>query len=276
MSRAIHDSSAQRRVEMLAKVLHHPDPSQLLFQIAEIAGNETYVRHGVRVKEGDVVLDVGANVGVAAAYFALICQAGLVHCFEPVPPVFELLRENVGHLPVCVLHCQGLSAVGGRVPITYYRGGDAMSGCYADPSRDRELVRTVLLKTGLSAEEADVRLAGRYEPQTLTCELRRLSSFLREAALSRVDLLKIDVERAELDVLAGIEESDWPRIEQVVIEVHDEGGRAAAIEQQLVKRGFSVAADQEEAMRGTSVRMLYAVRSRGENAIRRRGHVPDR
>jgi FkbM family methyltransferase len=247
-------------------MLHHPDPSQLLFQIREIAGEETYLRHGVTVAEEDLVIDVGANVGVAAAFFALICGAGTVHCFEPVQPVFEVLEQNVGHLSACVLHQEGLSSSPCRVPITYYPNAAAMSGLYADPSRDRALVRAVLVSSGLSTEEADDRLAGMFEPQTLSCELRPLSSFLREQGIARVDLLKIDVERAELDVLDGIEESDWPKIEQLVMEVHDDDGRAGAIQRTLTSRGFRVACDQEEAMQGTSIRMLYAIRASGASA----------
>ncbi len=241
-------------------MLRHPDPSQLPFQISEIAGEETYLRHGVTVAEGDVVLDVGANVGVAAAFFAVICGAGTVHCFEPVQPVFEVLRQNVGHISACVLHQEALSYTDGRVPITYYPGAAAMSGLYADPSRDREFVRTVLLNHGISSEDADDQLAGRYEPETLQCQLRTLSSVLREEKLGRVDLLKIDVERAELDVLDGIEAHDWPKIEQVVMEVHDEHGRAETIRSALTLRGFRVSCDQEEAMHGTSIRMVYAIR----------------
>jgi hypothetical protein len=75
-----------------------------------------------------------------------------------------------------------------------------------------------------------------------------------------VTLLKIDVERAELDVLAGIDEGDWPKIEQAAIEVHDEEGRGAAIAAALAGRGFRVALEQDARMRGTSVRMLYATR----------------
>ncbi len=253
--------AAQRRVDTLVELLRHPDPSQLLFQINEIARDETYLRHGVRISEGDVVLDVGANVGVAAAYFALVRGAGLVHCFEPVPPVFQLLHENVGHLEACVLHELALGDRVGRAGLTYYPAADAMSGLYADPGRDRELVRTVLVNRGVSPEEAVERLAGRFEPQMFSCELRTLSSILQEEQLASVDLVKIDVERAEPEVLAGLEESDWPRIKQMVIEVHDEDGRADAIAELLATQGFDVANDQEEAMCGTSVRMLYAVRS---------------
>lgn len=250
----------ETRVGTLAAMLRHPDPSQLLFQVAEIAGDLTYLRHGIEVHEGDVVLDVGANVGVAAAFFAEQCGAATVHSFEPVAPIFEVLSANVRHLSACVLHAYGLSANATSTTITYYPGASAMSGLYAEPARDRDLVLTVLTQQGLSRPEAEAQLAGRYEPQTLTCELRTLSSFLNASGPPRVDLLKIDVERAELDVLRGIDDKDWPRIRQVAMEVHDEGGRAATVARILRERGFVVARDQELPMRGTAVAMLYARR----------------
>jgi 31-O-methyltransferase len=251
----------QARIEALGARLHHYDTSQLLFQLAEIAGDRCYLRHGVAVGPGDVVLDVGANVGVAAAFFAAECGAARVHSFEPVAPVFALLRENVGDLPACVAHPYGLSRAAGEAPITFYRGAAAMSGLYADPARDRELVRTALGNLGVSGAAAEAELEHRYEPETLTCELRTLSAVLAEYALERVDLLKIDVERAELDVLAGLAEPDWPRIRQVVVEVHDEDGRLGALAGDLRGRGFTVTAEQEPAMRDTGVRILYAVRA---------------
>lgn len=240
--------------------LRHHDPSQLLFQISEIVGDRAYLRHGVVVREGDVVLDVGANVGVAATFFASQCGAGAVHCFEPVSPICELLRENVRGLPACSVHEFGLSSTAGRASITYYPGAAAMSGLYADPGRDRALVRRVMINLGFSEADADERLQGRYEPQILSCELRTLSSFMRDRKLGGIDLLKIDVERAELDVLEGIEEADWPKVGQIAIEVHDEGGRLADIDRLLAGRGFRVKTEQEPAMRGTPVLMLYATR----------------
>lgn len=206
------------------------------------------------------MLDVGANVGVAAAFFALECGARTVHCFEPVRPVFELLRRNLRDVPSCVLHEQGLSRMPGRARITYYPRAAAMSGLYADPARDRALVATALGNLGVPREEVDVRLEGAYQVRTLTCELTTLSSFLREEGLDHVDLLKVDVERAELDVLAGIDEADWPKISQTVIEVHDEDGRCTKLARELRERGFRVTLDQDPVMRGTQVRVLYAAR----------------
>lgn len=252
--------SRQERVNLVAGLVSHPDPTQLVFQVAEIAGDQIYLRHGVSVEPGDLVLDVGANVGVAAVYFGAVCHAGRVHSFEPVGPVFEILRANVAGLAACRVHHHGLAARGGSLPFTYYPGASAMSGLYANPERDRALVRTVLINRGLSDREADQQLADRYRPETLSCQVRTLSSVLREQEIAQVKLLKIDVERAELDVLRGIEEGDWPKIEQVVIELHDEDGRSQTVGADLRRRGFRVTCEDEAQMRGTSVRMLYAAR----------------
>ncbi len=93
-----------------------------------------YLQRGISVGEGDVVLDVGANVGVAAIFFASVCRAGVVHSFEPVAPVFELLSENIRQFSACRAHPYGLSRASGEAEITYYPGASAMSGLYADPS----------------------------------------------------------------------------------------------------------------------------------------------
>lgn len=244
----------------LARVLRHPEPAQLWFQLAEIVGKRTYLRHGVSVREGDVVLDVGANVGVAAAFFASECRAGLVHSFEPVEPLFRLLEENLREFPACIAHGYGLSRAPGEAEITYYPGAGAMSSVYADTHEDRERVRTFLVNSGVPEARAGEQLRGLDNAVKLRCELRTLSSVLREESIERVDLVKIDVEKAELDVLDGIEEGDWSRIGQMVIEVHDERDRLARMSAALARRGFSIATEQDAAWAGTPMHMLYATR----------------
>jgi hypothetical protein len=105
-----------------------------------------------------------------------------------------------------------------------------------------------------------VSLEGRYRAVALACQLRTLSSILREQSLDQVDLLKIDVEKAELDVFRGLDEPDWSRIKQVVVEVHDEDDRCARIATLLGDHGFAVTSDQDDTMRGTAIHLLYGIR----------------
>ena len=80
--------------------------------------------------------------------------------------------------------------------------------------------------------------------------------------LLSIDLVKIDVEGSEQEVLRGIAPGDWPKIRQLVVEVHDLDGRAAELAAMLRGRGYRVTVAQTgwavHAVFG--VVMLYAVR----------------
>lgn len=96
---------------------------------------------------------------------------------------------------------------------------------------------------------------------TVPCELLSVSDVIRQLGLERVDLLKIDVERAELAVLAGVGEEAWPLVAQVSMEVHDLDGRLAEVEALLRARGMaSVVSAQPEALRGSSLHVVWATR----------------
>jgi 31-O-methyltransferase len=85
-----------------------------------------------------------------------------------------------------------------------------------------------------------------------------------------VDLLKVDVERAELAVLRGLAPEDWPSVRQVALEAHGGGKRGAEsggdaalgdVRALLRRAGFAdVAAEQDAALAGTNLYNLYAVR----------------
>jgi FkbM family methyltransferase len=242
------------------RMLQHYDRKQLLFQVHETMRERTYLRHGVDVRPGDVVFDVGANVGVAAVFFAAECHAGLVHSFEPVEPLFELLLANTEPYEACVAHSYGLSDRTREATIGYYPTAAAMSGLYTDPDADAEFVRTCLMNRGATRDEAERAVSGSYQQVTLQCSLRRTSDVLSALEVDQIDLLKIDVEKAELEVLRGIADSDWPRIKQVAAEVHDDQGRLTEVTSLLRHHDFDVVAEQDAVMRGTNLCMVFGTR----------------
>jgi 31-O-methyltransferase len=247
-------------MEILRGKLNHPDPPQLWYQLREVVEARTYLQHGVEVDPGALVLDVGANVGVAAAFFAVECGAVAVHCFEPVPRIYAQLCENIQSFSACIPHPYGISSRRGTRTLTFYPRDWAISGEHAEPAADRARLRTALLNLGVPEQEAEQRLDGRFVTQRVSCEVRSISDVLEEESIERVDLLKIDVEGSEREVLAGIQDADWPRIRQVVAEVHLGEEYSAQAIQTLEDRGFRVIVDQDPAMRGTAIEMLYALR----------------
>ena len=93
--------------------------------------------------------------------------------------------------------------------------------------------------------------------------VQTVSDVLTELDVTRVDLMKIDVEGAELDVLEGIGASDWQRIKQIVVEVHNVDGRVERIVGMLREQGFNVTIDQEDRplKKLLQIHMVYARRS---------------
>jgi acyl carrier protein len=114
---------------------------------------------------------------------------------------------------------------------------------------------------------ADDLLEARFRSEPFQCRLRPLSSVIAECEVEWIDLLKIDVQKAELEVLAGLREEHWPIVGQIVMEVHDLDGRLERIVQLLEERGFRVAVEQDELLRGSVLYNLFAVREgRSETA----------
>lgn len=101
------------------------------------------------------------------------------------------------------------------------------------------------------------------QQQKHVCEMTTVSDIMQDEGLSRIDLLKIDVERAELDVLLGITDAHWKLISQVVLEVHDIRGRLEKVSQILkYTAGFScVTVTQDEALIGSTLYNVYASRT---------------
>jgi amino acid adenylation domain-containing protein/non-ribosomal peptide synthase protein (TIGR01720 family)/FkbM family methyltransferase len=227
----------------------------------EIFTEGSYFRHGVELAEGACVVDVGANIGLFTLYVKQRFPASRVLAFEPIPAIFDKLRANVSlhGLQVELFPC-ALAEREGSAPFTFYAGWSAMSGRYADAEDEQSVTRTILAHDRLGAADIEDLTAGRFAGEVVECPLRTLSQILRDNQVEWVDLLKIDVEKSELDVLQGIAEEDWSRIGQIVIEVHDRGGRLEAVRSLLAGKGFTVAVEQDTFLAGTPIFNLYCVR----------------
>ena len=97
--------------------------------------------------------------------------------------------------------------------------------------------------------------------RTVECELTTISRAIVEHDLPRIDLLKVDCEGGELSVLQGIEDVHWPRIGQVVVEVHDLDGRLAQVSDLLTRHGLTrITARKEDGFEDTPLINVYASR----------------
>jgi 31-O-methyltransferase len=227
----------------------------------EVFGARCYMRHGIELHDGDCVFDVGANIGMSALFFHREHSGVRIFAFEPSPAASECLKANVGlhSIDAHVFEC-GLSQESGTAEFTFYPGNTVLSGFHADLETDRSTTWTFMVNSGFAPRHADMFLGSMFKKVTFPCPLRTLSEIIDEQRVERIDLLKIDVEKSEKEVLAGIRPEHWKLIQQLAIEVHNEAGGLDEMRRLLAEHGFQVAFEQDPLLKGTALFNLFATR----------------
>lgn len=234
----------------------------------ELFEDQLYLSHGISLHDGDCVFDVGANIGIFTLFAQHARQNLKTYAFEPNPVAFDKLRLNMERygLQTHLFQC-GLSDQEKLAQFTFYPQASVMSGFYPDTSEEKQLFKTFMLnqpsKTGDDqrvelGEFADELTEARFASEDFTCALKTVSQIIGEHKIDRIDLLKIDVEKSEVDVLKGIAEDDWNKIRQIVIEVHDLEQRVESTLGLLRRHGFNV--QEAELVEGTGVYNYFATR----------------
>ena len=269
------DQHAEDRLRQLPNGLRvmELDRAETDHMYEEIFTRQVYFQHGISIPLDALVIDAGANIGLFSLAIATSHPAARVIAFEPAAPTAAVLRANLranGCANVTV-RVQGLSDRSGTAILTWYRHASGLSSFH--PSHDDEhatLMSIVahhtaqgVIPPGHELQEqapdlADAKLAS----EQLPCTLARLSDILDADSISTVDLLKIDVQRAELEVLAGIDTRHWPRIIQIAAEVHDIDGRVDQVSKFLAKRGYVVETGQDPVLAAPGLRYVYARRDK--------------
>ncbi len=241
--------------------------SETEFMGREIFADRVYLQDGITLPDHACVFDVGANIGLFAIFAAQACRDPRVFAFEPLPPLLDLLRRNLhAHdIRAEILPC-GAGAAAGTAPFSYYPYATVLSGRYADAAQERAVVKSFL--TGqldaqgvrIDDDVIDELLIERLRTEPHECAIRPVSDVISEYGVEHIDLLKIDVEKSELDVLAGITGAHFPRIDQVIVEVHDRSGRLAQVRDLLHGHGYRTTVRRDPQLADTELYNVYATR----------------
>ncbi|TDP93021.1 non-ribosomal peptide synthetase [Labedaea rhizosphaerae] len=241
--------------------------SETDFMAREIVTDEVYLQGGVTLPDDAVIVDVGANIGLFAVWAAGICANPAIYAVEPMPPAVEVLERNVrlhGIRGAVLPHALGEAET--TTTFSYYPYASVLSGRYASAEDERRVVKSFLVGqveaqgVEIGADILDELLEERLRTVPYECRVRRLSDVLREHGIDRVDLLKIDVEKSELAVLAGLDDADFAKVAQVVVEVHHRDGRLETVTQLLRDKGFRVEVRHDPQLEQTGLHNVYAVR----------------
>ncbi|GGO97755.1 FkbM family methyltransferase [Wenjunlia tyrosinilytica] len=230
--------------------------SEVAFIYNEIFQERTYLKHGIKLSDSSRIVDAGANVGLFSIFVKQQFPGARILALEPIPAIYEALRSN--------LDAHGADGVDTRrtalgrqheacVRFTFYPAIPGNSTRYPEQKK----VGQELTVQQIGQAEVDRVMRG----VEVEVEVDRLSTVLSQwAPQGPIDLLKIDVEGAELEVMEGLDADDWHRVEQTVIEVQDLDGRLEAVTGILDAQGFSVSVERAALPEEFRYSMVYATR----------------
>jgi FkbM family methyltransferase len=263
------------------KTIHQWQKFETEFLWKEIWEEETYGgKHGVQLKPGAVVYDCGANIGMFSLWVHDQCKGDVdIVAFEPIPSTWEVLNKNAKDMGprVKALNC-GVSDSPAEVDFEAHPFCTIWSTQDASFAEEREqrlvddFTAAVVHGDGWLSKVMPAwvarKLVARFiaaasKRETVRCTLRRLGDVIREQGHTHIDLLKVDVEGAEVSILTSIDDDQWPGIQQVAMEVENFKLRDTCT-RILESKGFSVtsvATEQENNKHARSeVCNVYAFR----------------
>ncbi|WP_082116045.1 FkbM family methyltransferase [Hymenobacter terrenus] len=198
------------QIEYSLKLANAPHPTALrtyagdLSILYEIFWQHSYDLPQLQNGRFRTVVDVGANVGLAALFFLEKFPVSRLVCVEPEPANFRLLQHNLRGTPAVAVQA-ALGVADGKVKI------DSSPQAY---------------NAKISAETGTVEVAA-----------ISMSTLLQSQDLPWVDLLKIDIEDYEEQVFAN--STDWlKQVGLLLIEIHSVASYTV-VQQAVRTQGFS-------------------------------------
>jgi FkbM family methyltransferase len=230
---------------------------EINFIFREIFEDRCYERYGVTIGDGDVVLDIGANIGLFALSLMQRFYGLKIVCLEPAPLTRACLERNVAESPWRDRHhitilADAIGAESAEATITYFPRMPGNSTLrLAEKRQEWDRMVKEIGPTQLRRIHKGLALLPRWLIRLILkpalknavaqpCNVRTVSDVIAQFDLPRIDLLKIDIEGAEMDALRGIAEPNWRRIRQLAMEVSPgHKGSLDELIQRLRARGFA-------------------------------------
>jgi FkbM family methyltransferase len=142
-----------------------------------------------------LVLDIGANIGIAALYFLSRNTDNKVRCYEPDPTNLDYLRWNLSPFGArAEIIGKAVAPSGGRG--TLFRAVDG---------KHSSLLKDVAISNGFAAES--------------TTELVAFDDVLRNIGETNEDVLvKLDVEGIEAALVQSVDFCEYPQLRRMLVE----------------------------------------------------------
>ena len=162
-----------------------------IMQLATVWLVEDYKISGFEVKEDDVIIDIGAHIGLFSLFASQYCKNGKILCYEPVKENFEILIENLE-----------LNKINNIAPFNF-----------AVSKNDEKT------KMYLNSDDSAHSIFSSGE-NFVEVESTTIKTIFDENNLDHCNLLKLDCEGAEYEIIESIPNEYFLKIDKIIIEYH--------------------------------------------------------
>ena len=167
---------------------------------------QEYSNSGFDINDSDIVIDIGAHIGLFALFASQFCKQGRIFCFEPIKENYELLVENINSNKIKNIIPFNFAVSKESDSVKIFLNDD-----YSGHSMFLETNNFVIVKS------------------------KSLLDIFSENNIQECNFLKLDCEGAEYDIINSLPSDFLNKIKKSVIEYHLADTHPQLLEQ-LIKK----------------------------------------
>jgi FkbM family methyltransferase len=176
--------------------------------------NKCYDDINCHVNEGDIVFDIGANLGLFS-YYSILKGAKKVYAFEPGESQSNAIKDNFGSFNNLVVEQKAVSSETGILRFSKHKNKSILSGFFDDESNEDYTISE--------------------------CYSVNLVDYCKENNINKINFLKIDCEGSEYKIFESLTDEFIKNVDKVAMEYHlNINGRVRYLIERLESNGFIV------------------------------------
>jgi FkbM family methyltransferase len=203
--------------------------------IREILISNVYLRHGFIIKKNDIVVDIGAQIGIFTLMAAGNATKGHVYSYEPMKKNFQYLKKNIERNKLSNVSIFNLGVLDKTESIKLFlsetcTGSHSIIPCKKQKRSKFEIINCI----GLN-------------------EIFQLNK------IKKCDFLKIDCEGSEYKILFNTSKDIFSKIRRIAMEYHlfENSPQHRHLKKFLEKNGFEVIMTKPIEMKMTKAACRY-------------------